>query len=364
MKRRDTVNATKTDDLSGNGVLDDAITQLRVWGTRTIYRLDPANAPIFIGKKSGCGIRIPDGSDHASRVHAELNMIGGRWWLTNRSKNGTSFDGAVLPASALEPGVEIGMASTKFVAESDRLVELRHALERMIGWHERYYESIDVAVSEIRLAAARRAILVLHGQAHLSAVAAELHELTLGRQRPFVLCRLTKSRDTEDISAESFRSARAALAAAAGGTVCVSGRPPGDLREMLLEMRAPGCRTQLVVCAEAASDATLYRARPVEITPLSYRSDELDTLIDEYAKLAARQPGMTQFHVAPAERSWIKKEASNSLTDIKVSVRRVALLRRVGSVSAAASELGVSRNSLWIWFERRKFRQYVPLAKR
>ncbi len=342
---------TTTNLMAEEWAINDDVVRLREWGTDRVYPLfSDLAGPFTIGTAPTCSIQIHDPARRASREHAHLECVHGRWAVFDRSKNGLFRDGARLEKFLLTPGVEIGLGGgVVLVAESARLIALRNALCRMLGWSAARAEVVDRAVRMTRLAAQRRASLILCGH-DLVPLAEDLHRLTLTAARPFVLCNpRRRTTETESNPTRCAPTGLAALAEAFGGTVCLSTKlPPPDLTELLDAIRRPDCLTQLVVCSESARDAERWGAAPVVIPPLASRKDEIDHISQEYAAEAAASLGMEEHRLSPAERAWIRDHL-HTLPDVQKATLRLAAIRQAGSISAGAARLGISHVAMLKW---------------
>ena len=352
--------STTTDSLSKDWSIHDEVIRLRLWATDTVYPL-PADdrGRILVGIAPTCTVRVHDPSNLTSREHAALERVDGRWSIVDRSKNGLYLDDQQRERFLLTPGIEIGLGRhVTLIAESARTIALRAALARMLGWSAAHAESIDLALRVLRLAASRRAILVLCGEPAMVPLAEELHRLTLSEQRPFVLC--NPQRRAYESAARFTRcvtDGRTAVAQALDGTVCIDDRKrPADLAEMLHELHRPGCTAQLIVLARNARKAEMYSVAPVMIPPLRSRRDELERLIREYEAEAVQRLGLSPLELTPVQRAWIREWSSESLPDIQKATLRLIAIRCAGSVAGAAALLRISHVGLGQWLARRRFR--------
>jgi len=357
MLRTAAMSSTTTNILPEEWVVNDGVMRLRVWGTQHVYSLHPdRHSGALIGSAPTCAVQIHDRTRRTSRRHAQLQRVQGRWAVIDRSKNGLYRDGAKLDKFVLTPGMEIGLGGgVTLVAESLRLIELHGALARMLGWSAASAEAIDLALRAIRFSAQRRMTLVLCG-ADLVPLAEELHRLTLTPARPFVLCN-PRRRTSESAwnPTKCAPSGSAALAEAAGGTVCLSTKHlPSDQRKLMHGLRRPECQTQLVVCSERAQDAELFNAAPIVIPPLASRKEELDRIIEEYAADAAGPWGLGEHWLNAAERAWIRGNL-HTLANIQKATMRLAAIRQAGSMTRGAALLGISHVAMLKWLRTHSF---------
>jgi FHA domain len=352
--------STNTNVHSEEWAINDEVVRLRVWGSDRVFPLlSDTREPYVIGTATTCSICIDDPKRLASREHAHLERIQGRWGMIDHgSKNGLYRDGAKVDKLALSPGVEIGLGGgVVLVAESARWIALRNLASRMLGWRADRAEAIDLALREIRLAAMRRVVLVLCGEHDLVPLAEELHRATLTAARPFVLCNpRRRASDTPEGSPESMNSGVAAVEAAAGGTVCLLHKNlPSDLEDMLAVLRRADCQTQLVMCAERARAGELFAATPVIVPRLASRKAEIDRIIMEYATDAAAAMGVGERWLSPTEHAWIRDHLGDSLPDIQKATLRLAAIRRAGSISAGALRVGLSHTGMLKWLRTHEY---------
>lgn len=350
------MTVTTTNLLQEEWAISDDVIRLREWGTERVHYFSADQPGPLIGSAPACAIQIHDRTRRTSREHAQLQRVQGRWAVIDRSKNGLYRDGAKLEKFLLTPGVEIGLGGgVTLVAESSRLITLRGALARMLGWSTASAEAIDLALRAIRLAAQRRLTLVLCG-ADLVPLAEELHRLTLGAARPFVFCNpRRRTSETTWNPTKCVASGRAALEEAARGTICLSAkRLPSDLRHLMRGLRQPECQALLVVCSERADEAELFNAAPIVIPSLATRKDEIERIIDEYAVDAAGPFDLGEHWLNAAERAWIRDHL-RTLAEIQKATIRLAAIRQAGSMTAGAARLGISHVAMSKWLRTHKF---------
>jgi hypothetical protein len=336
--------------------IDDEPMELRVWGTEIAHRL-PRPAPgesdgWIIGAAADCWLQLMD--PLVSRQHARLVRVEGRWGIKDlKSKNGLREDGARRDAFPLVPGTEIGLGGVTLIAESRQLRGLREVVARVIGWTDDRRGEVDLAVRAVRMAATRREVLRVCGDGDLVAVARLLHRHALGDDRPFVVCDpRRRASDPGGRAAANFDELEAAIGAAAGGTLCVwNHRLPTRFAEAVAAVRGPGGRIQLIVCGHAPAPGEPAIASPIVVPPLARRAAELSRIIAAYAVDAAAELGGA---LDPADAAWIRSHEVDSLAQIEIAVRRLVALRNGGgSITRAASQLGMSHAALSEWLARR-----------
>src|SRR4051812_48238820 len=265
--------STKTDVAVNEWAIDDRVVRLREWGTDLIRNLPPPPVNEWtIGAADTCALQLDDPSGRVSRLHARLVRDREHWRLRDLgSKNGVRLDGPRRSEIGLEPGGGVGVGGVELIAESSRSVALRGFLSRLLGWRSERPQVVDHALRSIRLAAAGRLALVLCGDGDLVPMAQSIHRHALGADRPFVVCDPRRRPGKATVrSAENYETGMRALAAAAGGSLCVrSRRLPRDFSDVVTALRDPSSRVQLVVCARAPADCESFLAAPIVVPPLA-----------------------------------------------------------------------------------------------
>lgn len=354
---------TKVDAGASEWAITDDVIRLRAWGTRTTYDLPPPSEPgrWVIGSSSKSWLQLEDPQGLVSREHACVVHDGAKWRIKDlESRNGLRIDGARRTEAVLQPGLELGIGSLTLVAESARLIALRAFLERILGWDEARGDAIDHALRALRIASTRRTALVVCGEDDLVLIARALHRLTLGPDRPFVVCDPRRRTTTENVrSAENYEDGLAAMVAASTGSLCVwARRLPRDFEDVRRALRDPAARVQLVVCAREPSDAELFLAAPIEVPALSTRPGDLGRIVDAYAADAIAAMGMQPGSFPPSDHAWVLEHAADSLPEIEKATRRLLVIRETGNLNQAAAKLGMARVSLKKWIGRRP----LPMA--
>jgi hypothetical protein len=256
----------------------------------------------------------------------------------------------------LEPGAEIGIGGITLVAESKLSIALRSFLARLMGWGKGRTEIVDQALRSVRMAATRRAALILCGDDDLVPIARSIHRHSQGLERPFIVCDPRRSPGKGTVrSAENHVMGLEALAAAAGGTVCVRiRRLPPDFRALVRELRAPSSRAQLIVCAATLQECERCRVAPIVIPSLADRRSEIDRIIAEYGEDAITELAAARSSFPPVDHTWVREHASSSLNEIEKATLRLVALRASRNLSHAAARLGMAPVSLSRWIGRRE----------
>ena len=337
-------------------ITDDVI-RLREWGTDIIHRLP--HAPwdsAVIGTAETCTLQVVDPSGWASPEHARVDRGLSGWMVRDiGSKNGIRADGAHRAEVQLEPGIELGVGSLTLIAESRRFIELRSFIARLLGWTADKTAMVDFALRAIRVAATRRAPLVLCGPGDLISVAHAIHRHALGRAKPFVVSDPRRRDGDESVrSAGNSETGLAAMRRARGGSRCMwSRRLPHDFTDVRLALRDPVTRVQLIVCAESLRHTKPYFVEPIVIPPLASRAHDLRRIIDEYADEAAAAVSAS-VHLTAADRDWIMRHSASSISEIeKGTCRLLAIRNHDDNTAAAARSLGMAPVSLARWIGRR-----------
>jgi len=348
---------TRTDSAANEWAIDDDVVRLRQWGTDIVHALsDPPDDGYTLGAAENCSLRLDDPSGRVSRLHARLVRDEGNWLLRDAgSKNGLRGDGARRTEIVLQPGLEIGIGGLTLIAESALSMALRGFLSRLLGWGSERVEAVDHAIRSIRMAAARRAALFVCGEGDLVRTARSIHRHSKGAHRPFIVCDPRRQTGKATVrAAENYATGMEALAAAAGGTVCVRRqRLPADFRELADALRTPSSQVQLVVCTETLDDGERYSVTPIVIPRLTSREDEIDQIINDYAADAIAELGTSSEFLA-ADRAWVREHACTTLPEIETATLRLVALRASRNLAHAAARLGMAPVSLSRWIGRRR----------
>jgi pSer/pThr/pTyr-binding forkhead associated (FHA) protein len=357
---------TRTDIAAREWAIDDNVVRLREWGTETGCVLpsmpDSRLAGEWtVGAGETCALRLNDPSGLMSRLHARLVRSKTGWVLQDLSKNGLRLDGAKHPEILLLPGTEIGIGGLTLIAESGRSITLRGFLMRLLGWRSDRMDVVDQALRSVRMAATHRIALVLRGEGDVVPMARSIHRRALGPERPFIVCDPRRRQGRATVrSAENYETGMPAFEAAFGGSLCVrSLRLPRDFKSVLLKLKDPNARVQLVVCAQPAEDWAPLLSIPINVPPLSSRAEELDQIITEYAEDAIAELGTARTGFLPADREWVRMHSATSLPDIEKATLRLVAIRESRNLSNAAARLGMAPVSLARWIGRRKLPMHV-----
>src|ERR1041384_4935097 len=341
------MNGTRTDAGATEWRIKDEVIRLRAWASDATYTMPPPPTdPGAMGTGKTCLFHLTDPAGFISREHAVLERHRKGWLVRDLdSKNGLKFDGTRGCELLLEPGLELGIGQSTLVVESERFIELRDFVMRVLGWSLAQRASVDLALRAIRLAATRRVPLVLGGAGDLTQLAYAIHRHALGPARPFLVSDPRRREADENVrTAENSETGMAALQRAGRASWCVwSKRLPPDFEQVRAALKEPKTRVQLNVCVDTLRQSRPYHVEPVVIPALKHRANELPRLVDEYADEAARELG-AQVGLGPADREWIVKHSASSLWEIEKGARRlVAIRKHDDNLAAAARALGMAQ---------------------
>ena len=358
---RSVTTSTETDIAAGEWSINDRVLQLREWGTDNIHLLpqppEVGLANLSIGSAEVCSLQIHDPSGQVSRLHASLDHHSGGLLLHDLgSKNGIRLNGARCSRTELVAGDEFGIGGLTLIAESRCSIALRGFLARLLGWRSERIAVVDHALRSIRMAATRRAALVLCGPDDLVPIASAIHRRAFGADRPFIVCDPRRRRSQATVrSPENYDTGMSAFAAATGGSLCMrSLRLPKDFRTVIAAFRAQSAKVRLVICAQTAEPCEEQRALPLVLPRLDTRDDEIDRIIAEYAEDAITALGTSRTGFLPADHDWVRMHSASSLPDIEKGTLRLVAIRASRNLSDAAARLDMAPVSLSRWIGRRK----------
>jgi hypothetical protein len=332
----------------GTWPLDDEILGLRIAGTEHTHALSPMPRVQIVGSDARCDVVIRDRGRTVAPQHAKLTWQRSRWRiraLDDAAPAWLSRDRVPLPEFPLVPGIEIGLGEVTLIAESERSRVLRQTLLRLIGFDAERSIEIDRALRTVLTTASGRGALTLYGNEDLGAVAQLLHRTTLPG-RPFIRWERRTGDDPEE-----------ALAAAAGGTLCVSAHDLSRSVEAIVDgRRRSTTRVQLVVLVAAVRPLRPILAAvadPLVLTPLAKRKHERNRILDELTVEAAATLGIAASQLSDADRRTILRFDAATLPAMERATLRIVALRHWKYFARAARRIGISHASLIEWAESR-----------
>lgn len=344
--------------------IDDEVIRLRGWATDTVHPLIwDARTPPMIGTAEACAIRVPDPSRRVARAHAHLERARGRWSIVDHgSEHGLLIDGARRASAELRPGMEISLGgAVTLIAESQRLIALREALMRLLGWSPARLETVDLALRRVREHDLLRRPLILCGgpdESDLIPIAEELHRLTLTEARPFIVYNPRGIATAADDAVRTITDRETALAEAKDGTLCVlhSKLKHRELTAIYFAVLPRDRLTHVVLCVGSDDEDRPRSPPPIVVPPLDARKTELDRLVNEYVLEATKRLYSTRrIRLSPEDRSWLRTNASSSLLEIQMATLRLVAVRDAGNINAASALLGISHVALAKWLNARGF---------
>jgi hypothetical protein len=353
---------------------------LRRWGTNETHALPSLwdKEGSFIGTAPDSWLRI---EEPAARRHAELVYRKGvGWYIVALGTHSIWQDGERRRACLLARGTEITIGPETFVAESQWTAERYRVFRRLLGCGAAAQPSIEHALRSVRLAATRRALVVIRAAADVDLIAQELHECALGRDAPFVMCNpgcrpLTRIPQKQLDRLSRADSGLSATLAAENGTVCFySWKLPDDFDGVIANIEHRAVRPLVLIGVRVPGSRRLdslltglqrYSVCTILIPPLSSRSSELPEIVQSYAEEAMWHLRTTDSAFSEVDRQWIVEHAARSLLEIReATLRLVALhvaaaarngtLHRTATMQDAANMLGVHYTTVDHWIRRFK----------
>jgi hypothetical protein len=335
---------------------------LRVLDTDQSYEFDPGMHIQVIGSSAACNVVIRRHRGSVAAQHARLVRRRSQWMLhaiaDPYDDGGVCRDRVALREFPLLPGLEFRIGTVSLVAESQRSRALRRILARLVGLGPERRADVDRALRTVVMAASGRRPLLLCGDGDLVYVARQVHRHTLA-DRPFILCDpRRRGRGRTAKSPWKVDNPMAALAAAAGGTLCVpNDRLPLGFEGMIEHWRRSETRVQLVLFTRAVDPALTAVTDALVLAPMFLRWRDRFRIIDEVAADAALAFGIPVRLVSDADRRVILASDAATLPALETATVRIVALRHWaddwGGLTRCASELGMARAALAEWAERR-----------
>lgn len=142
-----------------------------------------------------------------------------------------------------------------------------------------------------------------------------------------------------------------ALAAAAGGTLCVwQGRQPDDSTTSS-PLAGAHRRAFSWSSAPTLQHGDPLIASPIVSPPLARRATELNRIIDAYAADAVAELGGS---FAPSDCVLVRRHEAATLAQIDKATRRLVAMRApMAAITRAANQLRMSHGALSEWLARR-----------
>lgn len=349
---------TLTDPLAKEPPASDEIVQLRRWGrTKELFKFPPSPSgklEYVIGSEA-TDIRVSD--PHVSKQHARLVHDRDGWKIYDAaSKNGLYVDGLRCEWAQIRPGTEIGLGTKLIIiAESVRTMALRGFLQRVLGWEDEHAPTVDLALRSI-LATTPAPAYALVSKSDPVAIAYSLHRLLLGTRHPFITCDPKREITSETVrSTENYKDGKEALPRAVGGTLCVvASRLPRDFDEVWSALLEPSATTRLAVCSTEPIKGKKFLPPPILVPPLAGRTADLKRIIYEYTVDALVELGGNTLPPPNSEDlDFVREHDAGTLAKIETATLRFAALRALPNVNQVAARLGMTRNALVGWIERR-----------
>lgn len=333
--------------------LTDEVIQIREWGGSRAYALpDAPSGRWHIGTSSQCEIRIVDELRQVSRLHACISRDHGSLTMSDlKSKNGLWVDNARIDSCALVSGVEVGLGPVRLIAESARLITLRRYLAQVLGWSPSAVVRVDLAIRCVRALALHRRPLLLHGAGDLVPIAQEIHRLVFGAERPFVVNDPHHQGPSHGKRRIRIADPSDAIAAAEGGTLCVSSDRTSAARAELESRLAQAHDVRLMVWG-SKPERLSEPVRRIAIPPLAARREEFDRLTDALAADALRALGAAASSYDADVRNEVRRRAPADLAAMERTVTRLIAMQEWPSVTRAAAKLGISHVALSRWLRR------------
>lgn len=133
-------------------------------------------------------------------------------------------------------------------------------------------------------------------------------------------------------------------------------RPPDDFAAMTELVRDLSSDVQVIICGAGryGTEPFLILPVPIQVPPISTRTDDLPRIIDEYALDAIAALGARPDSFTAEDREWVIHHAASTFSDVEKATLRLVALRMSESIASAAALLGMKRVSLERWLGRRE----------
>ena len=343
----------------GEWPLDDEIVALRLFGTDQIYELASGAGVQTVGSSPTCDLVLRNQGGTVAARHARLVRRHERWLIQAVADAPVLRDLVALREFPLIPGIEVKVGDRTLIAESERSRALHRLLTRVVGFGPEQRGNVDRTLHRVLIAASGRRALMLCGEGDLTHVARQIHERTLADQ-PFVVCDPRRAPNAgSGHKPRSIANPMHALAAAAGGTLCLHAqRLPQGFQRIVQRWRGSETRVHLVLCTSASARVLETVADALVLVPLYLRWRDRVRIIHDVAAEAAIELGIAGAAVSDADRQIILACDATTLSELETVTRRLVAIRHWadlgrGGLTRAAEKLGIAHATLTEWAERR-----------
>lgn len=271
------------------------------------------------------------------------------------------FENASIPVldnAVAEPYPGPDTAYVPGAAGSDayRKRELRAFCRRLFGWGDECADVVDDKMHTLLTAAREGTPIALRGATDLVPVAHALHRRLFGPDAPFVVCDPQRRQGNGSVRWQPSRATgRLALEAAIGGSVCVRSHSlPPDFKALAASFREAGSLAMLFICLYDSDPIRDVLCPPIEIPSLAERGSDLDRLLDDYLRDAARTLGVRRVRLAQHVRESVLRNV-DSLTELENTALRLVAIASSRSLAQAAIRLHLAPVSLSRWVGRRRW---------
>lgn len=301
----------------------DSIVQLREWGSDKVIPLSASASFLF---------------DSNQRVEWD----GEHWWLWKTLPRDSASDRRYW-RSVVTPGSELMTSTgTTLIAESPRLIALRNVLRRLLGHSANRQPSVDCALQMVHRSIACRLPIVLMGEGDLFSIARLLHRVIRGALAPFYSCIPSRAEQRPSLLGQAnCPRLQPALAAAAGGSLCVHTRDmPERFDELILATARPASRVLLFVCANPRSRIRL-ESMAIRVSDLETRQSDIPCIVDEFICEAVGALPEASNCLLEEDRQWLVNNAGHSLQELEQAVYCEVARRTFSHMGDAMRFLGI-----------------------
>jgi len=342
----------------------DAVLGLRAFGTNIEFRLPLDQPVITVGSHPDCNIFIGD-NPTVSRHHATLERVGSHVVVKdNGAKNRTYCNGEPSIVFQLLPGAVVAFGTAEYVAFSERTQALRAGLQRYLGYGITALRDVELAQQAVirrgtpsqPKTMGKHLVVVSPRGGGAVALAKFLHQHVNGDAWPFV----QRPTVPEDIPGQ-----KALLARCRYGTLVLNASDlPKERTYLLNELAADTYHVRLVLVVGPRDNIERIVGEPLrsqlvvlKVPPLSDRRADLGQIANESLAYHLHRAGASAMLLTADDYTRLDAQRwKGNHDELDECVSRLVLVRRLGSATAAAKELGMSTAAISQWAKKYGFR--------
>ncbi|MBA3580540.1 MAG: FHA domain-containing protein, partial [Gemmatimonadaceae bacterium] len=330
----------------------DPVTWIHIPGTVHQFELPKDAQTITVGSARDCTIRVP--SEYMSKHHCTLERMFDGIRVLDHSKNGTGKDARkVAVPTDLRAGQTFSAGGgITFLALNDEMRRVYPLLCDLLGWQTETSlvppTRRDPSADHIIQLAAGVDHLLINGDegCDQEQLARAIHSISPLRARELVLVRSIPD-DRAQQKELLVRATRTTM------VLVLDDQTPVIDEAFRSAMFSTSYRIRLLVIGSPRQALAVlgdeHWFRQINLRPLAYRGDQLETLLDRL--LEERGSSLRFAELSAANRKALLGYGwSKNFDELRLAADRLGAIQRTGSLRKAAAALGDDRWKVQYWF--------------